>query len=138
MRMYVLAIAVAALLVLGAAALFIFLTSGSHVASTVRINREIGDVFDFFTTPKNWLRWYPASISVAGATDHSLAIGEEGRRGIPHRERMYRCFPKTVFATFLNRVFIRGQIAESVTLLSQLDRCLARILHHFQLHLFGG
>ena len=77
MRMYVLAIAVAALLVLGAAALFIFLTSGSRVASTVRINREIGDVFDFFTTPKNWLRWYPASISVAGATDHSLAIGEE-------------------------------------------------------------
>jgi hypothetical protein len=77
MRMYVLAIAAATLLVLGAAALFIFPTSGSRVVSTVRINREIADVFDFFTTPKNWPRWHPASISVAGTTDHSLAIGEE-------------------------------------------------------------
>ena len=77
MRTYVLAIAVAALLALAAAALFIVPNSGSRVASTVRIHREIADVFAFFTTPKNWPRWHPASISVAGATDHSLAIGEE-------------------------------------------------------------
>jgi Polyketide cyclase / dehydrase and lipid transport len=59
------------------------------VVSTIRIRRDVADVFDFLTTPKNWPEWQPASISVAGATDHSLAIGEEvteeflaaGRRG---------------------------------------------------------
>lgn len=75
MRTY--AFAIAALLALGAAALLLVPTSGSHVASTIRIHREIADVFAFFTTPKNWPRWHPASISVAGATDHSLAAGEE-------------------------------------------------------------
>ena len=75
MRRY--AIAVAALLALGAAALLIVPTSGSHVVSTVRIHRDTADVFAFFTTPKNWPRWHPASISVAGATDHSLEAGEE-------------------------------------------------------------
>ena len=61
----------------------------TRVASTIRIRRDIADVFDFFTTPHNWPQWHPASISVAGSTDHSLAIGEEvieeflaaGRRG---------------------------------------------------------
>ena len=77
MRTYAFAIAVAALLALGAAVLLIVPTSGSHVASAVRIHREIADVFAFFTTPKNWPRWHPASISVAGAMDHSLAVGEE-------------------------------------------------------------
>jgi uncharacterized protein YndB with AHSA1/START domain len=77
MRTYFLAIAVAALLALGAAVLFIVPASGSRVASAVRIHRESADVFAFFTTPKNWPRWHPASISVAGATDHSLAAGEE-------------------------------------------------------------
>ena len=76
MRKYALAIAGAALLALGAA-LVISSNSESRVVSSVRIHREIADVFDFFTTPKNWPRWHPASISVAGATDHSLAIGEE-------------------------------------------------------------
>ena len=85
MRTY--AFAIAALLALGAAALLLVPTSGSHVASTVRIHREIADVFAFFTTPKNWPRWHPASISVAGATDHSLAAGEEATRGIPHGRR---------------------------------------------------
>jgi hypothetical protein len=59
------------------------------VVSTIRIRRDIADVFDFLTTPKNWPEWHPASISVAGSTDHSLTIGEEvteefvaaGRRG---------------------------------------------------------
>jgi hypothetical protein len=77
MRTYAFAIGVAALLALGAAALLLVPASGSHVASTVRIHREVADVFAFFTTPKNWPRWHPASISVAGATDHSLAAGEE-------------------------------------------------------------
>jgi len=77
MRRYVLAIAAAALFVIGAAALLILPTSASHVVSTIRIHREIADVFDFFTTPANWRRWHPASISVAGATDPSLEAGEE-------------------------------------------------------------
>ena len=59
------------------------------VVSTIRIRRDIAEVFDFLTTPKNWPEWHPASISVAGSTDHSLTIGEEvteefiaaGRRG---------------------------------------------------------
>ena len=61
----------------------------TRVISTIRIRRDIADVFDFLTTPKNWPEWHPASISVAGSTDHSLTIGEEvteefiaaGRRG---------------------------------------------------------
>ena len=77
MRRYVLAIAATALLVYGAAAFFVSRISASHVVSSIRIHREMADVFDFFTTPKNWPRWHPASISVAGATDHSLASGEE-------------------------------------------------------------
>ena len=61
----------------------------TQILSTICIHRDIADVFDFLTTPKNWPEWHPASISVVGSTDHSLAIGEEvteeflaaGRRG---------------------------------------------------------
>ena len=77
MRTYALAIAAVAVLLLGAATLFFVTTAGSRIVNTVTIHRGIGDVFDFFTTPKNWPRWHPASISVDGATDHSLAVGEE-------------------------------------------------------------
>jgi len=77
MRSSAIAMAAAALFVVGAAAFFVFSGSGSRIVSTVRIHREIGDVFEFFTTPKNWPQWHPASISVARATDHSLAVGEE-------------------------------------------------------------
>ena len=70
----------------------------TRVVSTIRIRRDIADVFDFFTTPENWPEWHPASISVAGATDHSLAIGEEvteeflaaGRRGSASATITYR------------------------------------------------
>jgi hypothetical protein len=77
MRRHALAIAAAALFVAAAAAFFAFSSPMSRIVSAIRIHREIGDVFDFFTTPKNWPRWHPASISVAGATDHSLDIGEK-------------------------------------------------------------
>src|SRR5208337_3593771 len=77
MRAHALTIAATALVVYGATAFFVSRTSASYIVSTIRIHREMADVFDFFTTPKNWPRWHPASISVAGATDHSLAIGEE-------------------------------------------------------------
>lgn len=49
----------------------------SRITSTIRICREPEVVFDFFTTPKNAPKWHPASISVAGSVDHSLAVGEE-------------------------------------------------------------
>jgi hypothetical protein len=49
----------------------------TRILSTICIHRDIADVFDFLATPKNWPEWHPASISVAGSTDHSLAIGEE-------------------------------------------------------------
>ena len=77
MRMYSFVLSGVALLAVGAAAFFVFSDSGSSVVNTVRIHREIADVFDFFTTPENWPRWHPASISVKGATDHSLVVGEE-------------------------------------------------------------
>ncbi len=77
MRRYALGIAAVAMVVVGAAAVFALTSSGSSVVSTVRIHRPIDDVFAFFTTPKNWPLWHPASISVSGATDHSLEIGEE-------------------------------------------------------------
>ena len=76
MRRHVLGIAAVAIVVLGAAVVFA-LAAGSRVVSTVRIHQPIGNVFAFFTTPKNWPLWHPASISVSGATDHSLEIGEE-------------------------------------------------------------
>src|SRR5208337_1779995 len=77
MRAHALTIAATALVVYGATAFFVSRTSASHIVSTIRIHREMADVFDFLTTPKNWPEWHPASISVAGSTDHSLAIGEE-------------------------------------------------------------
>ena len=48
----------------------------TQILSTIWIHRDIADVFDFLTTPKNWPEWHPASISVVGSTDHSLAIRE--------------------------------------------------------------
>lgn len=49
----------------------------SRIVSTVRIRREPAAVYDFFTTPANAPLWHPASLSVAGAVDHPLLVGEE-------------------------------------------------------------
>lgn len=46
-------------------------------------------VFEYVTTPGHWPEWHPSSLAVTGATDHSLALGEQveetfqvaGRRG---------------------------------------------------------
>jgi Polyketide cyclase / dehydrase and lipid transport len=62
----------------------------TRIKTVTEIRRPIVEVFDFATTPVNWLRWHPASLAVRGATDHSLKIGEEaieefnaaGRRGV--------------------------------------------------------
>jgi uncharacterized protein YndB with AHSA1/START domain len=48
-----------------------------QVRSTIHIDKPIEQVFSFVTTPGNWPRWHPASLSVTGATDHSLEPGEQ-------------------------------------------------------------
>jgi uncharacterized protein YndB with AHSA1/START domain len=61
----------------------------TRIATTIGIRRSIDDVFDYVSTPGNWPRWHPSSLSVSGATDHSLGPGEQvaeeflvaGRRG---------------------------------------------------------
>ena len=60
-----------------------------RILTSISIRRPIEQVFDFVTTPANWPKWHPSSLSVSGATDHSLKAGEEvteeflvaGRRG---------------------------------------------------------
>ncbi|UDM53430.1 SRPBCC family protein [Cupriavidus sp. MP-37] len=42
----------------------------------VVIARPPAQVFDFVATPRHWPAWHPASLAVAGATDHPLARGE--------------------------------------------------------------
>jgi uncharacterized protein YndB with AHSA1/START domain len=49
----------------------------TRIVTEVGINRPIGDVFDYITTPANWPKWHPASRSVRGAVDHSLLPGEQ-------------------------------------------------------------
>lgn len=43
----------------------------------IEIARPPQVVFDFVTTPGHWPAWHPASLSVTGATDHPLGVGEE-------------------------------------------------------------
>jgi uncharacterized protein YndB with AHSA1/START domain len=49
----------------------------TRIQNSVTIARPVGVVFEFVTTPGNWPRWHPSSLSVSGATDHSLAVGEQ-------------------------------------------------------------
>lgn len=61
----------------------------TRIYTAVHIDRSPAELYDFVTTPGNWPQWHPSSLGVRGATDHSLAIGEEvteafhvaGRRG---------------------------------------------------------
>lgn len=61
----------------------------TRIVTVVPIARESTAVFDYVTTPAHWPAWHPSSLSVSGATDHSLDIGERtteefrvaGRRG---------------------------------------------------------
>lgn len=41
------------------------------------INKPATQVFDYVTTPANWLTWHPSSLALRGATDHPLQVGEE-------------------------------------------------------------
>ena len=61
----------------------------SRVVTRAAIARLPEEVFAYVTTPGHWPEWHPSSLGVTGATDHSLAVGEEvtesflvaGRRG---------------------------------------------------------
>jgi uncharacterized protein YndB with AHSA1/START domain len=61
----------------------------SRVVIRATIARSPEEVFAYVTTPGHWPEWHPSSLGVTGATDHSLAVGEEvtesflvaGRRG---------------------------------------------------------
>jgi hypothetical protein len=61
----------------------------TRICNSIQIRQPIEEVFDFITTPANWSKWHPASVSVSGNADHSLLQGEEvtedisvaGRRG---------------------------------------------------------
>jgi len=61
----------------------------TRICNSIQIRQSAERVFDFITTPANWPRWHPASVSVSPNADHSLLQGEEvtedisvaGRRG---------------------------------------------------------
>jgi uncharacterized protein YndB with AHSA1/START domain len=61
----------------------------TRIVTVMPIERDNTAVFDYVTTPAHWPAWHPSSLSVSGATDHSLGIGEQtteefrvaGRRG---------------------------------------------------------
>jgi uncharacterized protein YndB with AHSA1/START domain len=48
-----------------------------RIVTTIQIECPIERVFDFLTTPGNWVRWHPSTLAVSGATDHSLEVGEQ-------------------------------------------------------------
>ena len=49
----------------------------TRVANAIVIARAPDAVFAYVTTPGSWPQWHPASQAVSGATDHSLAVGEQ-------------------------------------------------------------
>ena len=65
------------------------LNLSTHIVTEMPIARSTTAVFDYVTTPEHWPAWHPSSLSVTGATDHSLNVGEKateefrvaGRRG---------------------------------------------------------
>lgn len=49
----------------------------TRINTTIEIERPIAEVFNYVTTPANWLQWHPSCQAVSGATGHSLAVGEQ-------------------------------------------------------------
>lgn len=66
-----------------------FVNLTTKIVTVVSIERPDTVVFDYVTTPSHWPDWHPSSLSVRGATGHSLNVGEQvteefrvaGRRG---------------------------------------------------------
>jgi uncharacterized protein YndB with AHSA1/START domain len=61
----------------------------TSIVTVLPIARPREAVFDYVTTPVHWPAWHPSSLSVTGAIDHPLGLGEQtteefrvaGRRG---------------------------------------------------------
>jgi uncharacterized protein YndB with AHSA1/START domain len=61
----------------------------TRIVSSTPIRRAPEDVFDFVSTPANWVRWHPSSVRVTGDAAHPQVVGERcteafvvaGRRG---------------------------------------------------------
>jgi uncharacterized protein YndB with AHSA1/START domain len=70
-------------LIVVAVGLLLFIPVGvgeaRRIETTTIINRPPAEVFGYVTTPANWPKWHPASLSVSGAADHSLTVGEQVR-----------------------------------------------------------
>lgn len=49
----------------------------TRIYTTATIARPIEQVFAYVSTPSHWPAWHPSSLGVSGATDHSLALGEQ-------------------------------------------------------------
>jgi uncharacterized membrane protein len=49
----------------------------TRIYTTATIRCPIAEVYDYVTTPEHWPEWHPSSLGVSGATDHSLALGEQ-------------------------------------------------------------
>jgi uncharacterized protein YndB with AHSA1/START domain len=49
----------------------------ARIYTTTTIARPIEQVFAYVSTPAYWPDWHPSSLGVSGATDHSLAVGEQ-------------------------------------------------------------
>src|SRR5579883_3157446 len=49
----------------------------TRIVTVATIRRPPAVVFDFVTTPGHGPEWHSASMSVTGATDHSLDVGEQ-------------------------------------------------------------
>jgi uncharacterized protein YndB with AHSA1/START domain len=49
----------------------------SRIYTAVQIERPVGEVFEFVTTPANWPQWHPSSLGVSAGADHSLRVGEQ-------------------------------------------------------------
>jgi uncharacterized protein YndB with AHSA1/START domain len=84
-------VAVVALAAVVGGALFLPLPwdDTTRIRSSVEIDRDPDQVFDYVTTPANWPKWHPSSLAVSGTIDHPLELGEQvteeflvaGRRG---------------------------------------------------------
>lgn|SRR5215813_5480016 len=59
------------------------------ISAATTIARPIEQICAYVTVPAHWFQWRPSALGVAGATDHSLVVGEQvteecsvaGRRG---------------------------------------------------------
>lgn len=82
----------------------------ARIYTSAHIPRSIETVFDYVTTPGNWPQWHPSSKGVSGATDHSLAVGEQVIEEYLVAGRQGRVVWTVSERTFPSRWVIEGEI----------------------------